>query len=101
MHNNDKMDELVIKLGYMDYRDALACNKYIIEAKRSGQYHQVARGRILEQAFQRMTVAKRAEYQKKSAAKAKKTGENRDQLALDMVMNDDPEMAELYQEAFA
>jgi len=48
-----------------------------------------------------MTVAKRAEYQKKSAAKAKKTGENRDQLALDMVMNDDPEMAELYQEAFA
>lgn len=33
------MDELVLKLGYMDYRDALACNKYIIEAKRSGDYH--------------------------------------------------------------
>jgi len=27
------MDELVDALGYMDYRDALACNKYIIEAK--------------------------------------------------------------------
>lgn len=34
-----KMDELVYKLGYMDYRDALACNKYIMEAKRSGEYH--------------------------------------------------------------
>jgi hypothetical protein len=29
------MDALVEKLGYMDYRDALACNKYILEAKRS------------------------------------------------------------------
>jgi len=29
------MDTLVEKLGYMDYRDALACNKYILEAKRS------------------------------------------------------------------
>lgn len=37
--NNKKMDELIEKLGYMDYRDALACNKYIIEAKRSGEYH--------------------------------------------------------------
>ena len=49
--NDIKMDELVAKLGYMDYRDALACNKYIMEAKRSGEYHQVARARILEVAF--------------------------------------------------
>jgi hypothetical protein len=46
--NNKMMDDLVASLGYMDYRDALACNKYIIEAKRSGDYHQIARGRILE-----------------------------------------------------
>ena len=37
--NNKVMDELVEKLGYMDYRDALACNKYILEAKRHGDYH--------------------------------------------------------------
>ena len=37
--NNKVMDELVEKLGYMDYRDALACNKYILEAKRSNDYH--------------------------------------------------------------
>ena len=49
--NDIKMDELVAKLGYIDYRDALACNKYIMEAKRSGEYHQVARARILEVAF--------------------------------------------------
>jgi len=35
MLNNVKMDQLIDKLGYMDYRDALACNKYIIEAKKS------------------------------------------------------------------
>jgi hypothetical protein len=39
-YNNRVMDELVAKLGYMDYRDALACNKYIIEAKKHGDYHQ-------------------------------------------------------------
>lgn len=54
--NNIKMDELVEKLGYMDYRDALACNKYIIEAKRSKDYHQVVRGRILEAAFAEMSI---------------------------------------------
>ena len=37
--NNQVMDDLVNKLGYMDYRDALACNKYLIEAKRHGDYH--------------------------------------------------------------
>jgi hypothetical protein len=38
--NNQIMDDLVEKLGYMDYRDALAMNKYILEAKRHGDYHQ-------------------------------------------------------------
>ena len=33
------MDELVESLGYMDYRDALAANKYIMEAKRHGDYN--------------------------------------------------------------
>jgi hypothetical protein len=37
--NNRVMDELVESLGYMDYRDALACNKYIMETKRHGDYH--------------------------------------------------------------
>ena len=38
--NNRLMDDLVMKLGHMDYRDALAANKYILEAKRHGDYHQ-------------------------------------------------------------
>jgi len=37
--NNKIMDDLVEKLGYMDYRDALAANKYILETKRHGDYH--------------------------------------------------------------
>jgi len=39
MKNYEAMNELVAKIGYMDYRDALACNKYILEAKRHGDYH--------------------------------------------------------------
>jgi hypothetical protein len=32
------MDDLVEKLGYLDYRDCLAVNKYILDAKSSGDY---------------------------------------------------------------
>ena len=45
--NNVVMDDLIERLGYMDYRDALACNRYILEAKRSGDYHQLARASVL------------------------------------------------------
>jgi len=37
--NNKIMDKLVDKLGYLDYRDALAANKFILEAQRNGDYH--------------------------------------------------------------
>lgn len=33
------MDNLIEKLGYLDYRDALAANRYILEARRHGDYH--------------------------------------------------------------
>ena len=66
MKNNKKMDELVAQLGYMDYRDALACNKYILETKRSGDYHQLARGRVLEFAFNRLEKEKQLEIREKA-----------------------------------
>ena len=34
------MDKLVDDLGYLDYRDMLAANRYILEAKQRGDYHQ-------------------------------------------------------------
>lgn len=37
--NNQLMDELVEKLGYLDYRDALAANKYILESHRHKDIH--------------------------------------------------------------
>ena len=65
--NNRVMDELVEALGYMDYRDALACNKYIMEAKRHGDYHQQARAKILGVAMSRYNAQKRLEIENKSA----------------------------------
>lgn len=59
--NNQLMDDLVQQLGYMDYRDALAMNKYILEAKRHGDYHQQARARTLTLALNRMNRLKREE----------------------------------------
>ncbi len=63
------MDELVEKLGYMDYRDALACNRYILEAKRHGDYHQQARAKVLSVALAKYNYWKRQEIEKNAAAK--------------------------------
>ncbi len=60
-HNNRIMDDLVTKLGYLDYRDMLACNKYILEAKRHGSYHQQARAQVLHASMQRFNNQKRNE----------------------------------------
>lgn len=70
--NNRVMDELVESLGYMDYRDALACNKYIMEAKRHGDYHQQARAKILSVAMSRYNAQKRLEIDQKAAAQSEK-----------------------------
>ncbi len=61
--NNRVMDDLVTKLGYMDYRDALAVNKYILEAKRHGDYHQQARSKILTVAMSKYNSQKRVDIE--------------------------------------
>ena len=94
------MDELIQKLGYMDYRDALACNKYIVEAKRSGDYHQVARARTLEIAFARMDHQKRTSLQNNARQEAKESGKEVKQVELEKIMDEDAEYAEMYQENF-
>jgi hypothetical protein len=50
----------------MDYRDALACNKFIIEAKRHGDYHQTARAKILSVAIAKYNSLKRQEIDNKA-----------------------------------
>lgn len=37
-YNNKVMDHLVEQLGYLDYRDMLAANKYILESKAEKSY---------------------------------------------------------------
>jgi ribosomal protein S18 len=48
-----KMDDLVVKLKHMDYRDFLAVNKYILESKKSEEYHITARGKVLSAAMKK------------------------------------------------
>lgn len=95
-HNNIKMDELIVKLGYMDYRDALACNKYIIEAKRSKEYNQVARARVLEIAFSKMNNKARETLQREASAKARATGEPVEEIQFEKIMDENSEYAQMY-----
>ena len=112
--NNRVMDELVESLGYMDYRDALACNKYIMETKRHGDYHQQARAKILGVAMSRYNAQKRLEIEQKAAAAfaqgkiaagkdedaAVVVQQQKDETKLKVIMQEDPEMARLYREAY-
>jgi len=100
--NSKVMDELVLKLGYMDYRDALACNKYILEAKRSQDYHQLARSRVLQTAMGRLARTRREnlerEAHKQAASQAQPGTEEYQRLNEDFklttMMNEDAEVAE-------
>lgn len=109
IYNNDKMDELVEQLGYMDYRDALACNKYIIEAKRSGDFHQSARAKVLEYALRTLSNRKREKLEKETAAKVQSEAQaaatpfmskheaqkiQSDQARLEILMAQDPKIAQ-------
>lgn len=57
--NNELMDDLVEKLGYIDYRDMLALNRYILDAKREGDYRQKARAQTLALAMDKMSALQR------------------------------------------
>ena len=103
--NNRVMDELVEKLGYMDYRDALACNKYILESKRHTDYHQQARSKLLSIAMAKYSALKKADLEAKvtsqvAAAEVPNAAQDRDETKLRLIMNTDPDMSALYQEAY-
>lgn len=98
--NNRVMDDLVTKLGYMDYRDALAVNKYILEAKRHGDYHQQARSKILTVAMSKYNSQKRVDIEQRSAAQAQGQGIEKDEAKLRLIMNEDTDMSRLYREAY-
>lgn len=106
--NNRLMDDLVMKLGHMDYRDALAANKYILEAKRHGDYHQQARAKTLSLALNRMTRLKREQIEKRAqkdlAANQSDTRVDqgdRDERKLELVMAEDGIMAQVYQQMYS
>jgi hypothetical protein len=63
-YNNIMMDQLVEKLGFMDFRDMLALNKYMLEAKRTDDYQQKARAKTLSLALSRMNRLKREQIEK-------------------------------------
>lgn len=61
----DLIDELIEELGYLDYRDFLACNKYVLEAARSQEAHVKARATFLNYAIDRLGEKRKDELRKK------------------------------------
>ena len=96
--NNVVMDELIERLGYMDYRDALACNRYILEAKRSGDYHQLARASVLQTALSKLNGRKRMQLEEAAKRQSKEAGESAEEIKLRTLMKEDSEVASLYQD---
>lgn len=96
--NNVVMDELIERLGYMDYRDALACNRYILEAKRSGDYHQLARASVLQTALSKLNSRKRMQLEEAAKRQSKEAGESVEEVKLRKLMKEDSEVASLYQD---
>jgi hypothetical protein len=104
--NNDKMDELIEQLGYMDYRDALACNKYILEAKRSRDYYQIARSKVLEYAMRTLSNRRREKIETESRKQVDAESnpeismearrEMREQAKLNILMKEEPSLAEKF-----
>ena len=75
--NNKLMDNLVDKLGFIDYRDALAANKYILDAKRHGDYHQQARAKTLALAMSKMSKLRREQIDKAASDEIRKEGKGK------------------------
>lgn len=83
------MDELIQKLGYIDFRDALACNKYVLEAKRHKDYHQIARAKVLSYAMSQYNHMRKAEIDDhlSKATPSSSTSLDKDENKLQYIMN--------------
>lgn len=65
LSQDNKIDLLVNKLGYMDLRDFLALNRYILEAKSHSDALVQAKAKYLEEAVNSLTKKKREEVRNK------------------------------------
>jgi len=60
----NKLNELVHKLGYLDLRDFVALNKYILEAKSHESHVNQTKAKFLAVAMQRLSESKKDEVKK-------------------------------------
>jgi hypothetical protein len=60
----NKLNELVNKLGYLDLRDFVALNKYILEAKNHENYANQSKAKFLALAMQKLSESKKEEVKK-------------------------------------
>lgn len=65
LSQDNKIDLLVAKLGFMDLREFLALNRYILEAKSHSDTLVQAKAKYLEEAVSKLTKKKREEVRNK------------------------------------
>ena len=57
------MDKLIENLGYLDYRDLISVNRYVLETKRSKDYHNQTRAKVLSYALKKFNHRQREKYE--------------------------------------
>lgn len=105
--NFNKMDKLIEALGYLDYRDLLAANKYMLESKKKSNYHKYARGQVLAAAMGRLEYiisneSKKTIENKVSEAKATPniTEEELQDFKLKVLLEEVPEFKQQYRDHY-
>lgn len=98
-----KMDDLVVKLKHMDYRDFLAVNKYILESKKSEEYHIIARGKVLSAAMKKLNEDKRSQIDsqlKRNLQNSEAASDDVRDLKLKAYMEENDDLKSMYRDEF-
>ncbi|CAI2385179.1 unnamed protein product [Moneuplotes crassus] len=101
-----KMDNLIEKLTRLDYRDFLAVNKYILEARNSKETHLQARAHVLAAAMRRISQKKRNQIDQELKNKhslsddVSNTSSDLADFRIKAFMEEDPHLKDVYRKSY-
>jgi hypothetical protein len=94
------MDELVAKLGFLDLREFIAVNKYVLEAENHVDYVNKAKSNFLKLALSRLNEKKKEEVtnhlRKIDELNPTETAKEKENLKIEYMFNSIPESKEIF-----
>jgi len=99
----DNIDELVVKLGYLDLREFIALNKYLLEASNHKDYINNAKAKFLTIAMQRLNKQKEKDISNQFKSIDEDVSidkENKMNKKVDMLIGLGPELKEMFYKCY-